>query len=53
MANWKGDFVKSLSEEAIDVHIALAAETPSPFCLMQLYRTWCRVCWSSCSGRQR
>jgi FAD/FMN-containing dehydrogenase len=34
---WKGDFVKSLTDEAIDVHIAQAAEAPSPFCLMHLY----------------
>ena len=34
---WKGDFVKSLSDEAIDVHIAQAAQAPSPFCLMHLY----------------
>jgi hypothetical protein len=34
---WKGDFVKALSEEAIDVHIANAAKAPTPFCLMHLY----------------
>ena len=34
---WKGDFVKSLTDPAIDVHIAQAAEAPSPFCLMHLY----------------
>jgi FAD/FMN-containing dehydrogenase len=34
---WKGDFVKSLSDEAIDVHIAQAAKAPSPLCLMHLY----------------
>ncbi|HTJ05969.1 MAG TPA: FAD-binding oxidoreductase [Caldimonas sp.] len=34
---WKGDFVKTLSDEAIDVHIAQAAQAPSPFCLMHLY----------------
>ena len=34
---WKGDFVKTLSDEAIDTHIAHAAEAPSPFCLMHLY----------------
>jgi len=34
---WKGDFVKSLTDQAIDVHIAQAAEAPSPFCLMHLY----------------
>jgi FAD/FMN-containing dehydrogenase len=34
---WKGDFVKTLTDEAIDVHLAQAAEAPSPFCLMHLY----------------
>jgi FAD/FMN-containing dehydrogenase len=34
---WKGDFVRALSEEAIDVHIASAAKAPTPFCLMHLY----------------
>jgi hypothetical protein len=34
---WKGDFVKSLTDQAIDVHIAQAAQAPSPFCLMHLY----------------
>ena len=34
---WKGDFVKALPDEAIDVHIAHAAQAPSPFCLMHLY----------------
>ncbi len=34
---WKGDFVKSLPDEAIDTHIAQAATAPSPFCLMHLY----------------
>ena len=34
---WKGDFVKSLPDEAIDTHIAQAAKAPSPFCLMHLY----------------
>ena len=34
---WKGDFVKSLPDEAIDTHIAQAAEAPSEFCLMHLY----------------
>jgi hypothetical protein len=34
---WKGDFVKTLPEEAIDVHIAYALEAPTPFCLMHLY----------------
>ena len=34
---WKGDFVKSLPDEAIDTHIAQAAEAPSDFSLMHLY----------------
>jgi hypothetical protein len=34
---WKGDFVATLSDEAIDVHIANAAKAPTPFCLMHLY----------------
>jgi hypothetical protein len=31
---WKGDFVSTLSDAAIDVHIANAARAPTPFCLM-------------------
>jgi FAD/FMN-containing dehydrogenase len=34
---WKGDFVKSLPDEAIDVHIAQAAQAPSELSLMHLY----------------
>jgi hypothetical protein len=34
---WKGDFVKSLPDEAIDIHIAQAAEAPSELSLMHLY----------------
>lgn len=34
---WKGDFVKSLPDEAIDVHIARAAQAPSALSLMHLY----------------
>jgi hypothetical protein len=34
---WKGDFVKTLSDEAIETHIAHAARAPSAFCLMHLY----------------
>ncbi len=34
---WKGDFVKSLSDEAIRTHIAEAAKAPSDFSLMHLY----------------
>jgi FAD/FMN-containing dehydrogenase len=34
---WKGDFVRSLPDEAIDAHIAHAAEAPSELSLMHLY----------------
>jgi len=34
---WKGDYVKSLPDEAIDLHIANAAKAPSDLCLMHLY----------------
>ena len=34
---WKGDFVKSLPDEAIDAHIAQAAKAPSDLSLMHLY----------------
>jgi hypothetical protein len=34
---WKGDYVKSLPDEAIDIHIAQAANAPSELCLMHLY----------------
>ncbi len=34
---WKGDFVKELPDEAIDVHLAHAAEAPSELSLMHLY----------------
>jgi hypothetical protein len=34
---WKGDFVKELSDEAIDVHVKYAAQAPSPLSLMHLY----------------
>lgn len=34
---WKGDFVKSLPDEAIDTHIAQAAKAPSELCLTHLY----------------
>jgi FAD/FMN-containing dehydrogenase len=34
---WKGDFVKTLPDEAIDTHIAQAAKAPSELCLMHLY----------------
>ena len=34
---WKGDFVKDLSDAAIDAHIAHAAKVPSPISGMHLY----------------
>jgi Berberine and berberine like len=34
---WKGDFVASLPNEAIDTHIAHAAKAPSELSLMHLY----------------
>jgi FAD/FMN-containing dehydrogenase len=34
---WKGDYVKSLPDEAIDTHIAQAAAAPSNLSLMHLY----------------
>ncbi len=34
---WKGDFVKSLPDEAIDTHIIQAANAPSALSLMHLY----------------
>jgi FAD/FMN-containing dehydrogenase len=34
---WKGDFVKTLSDAAIDTHIEQAGAAPSDFCLMHLY----------------
>ncbi len=34
---WKGDFVKDLSDEAIDAYIAESAKAPSELCLMHLY----------------
>ncbi|HEX2099862.1 MAG TPA: FAD-binding oxidoreductase [Candidatus Synoicihabitans sp.] len=34
---WKGDFVKTLSDEAIATHIAEAAKAPSELSLMHLY----------------
>jgi FAD/FMN-containing dehydrogenase len=34
---WKGDFVKQLPDEAIDTHIAQAAQAPSDLSLMHLY----------------
>jgi FAD/FMN-containing dehydrogenase len=34
---WRGDFVKTLPDEAIDAHLAQAAKTPSELSLMHLY----------------
>jgi FAD/FMN-containing dehydrogenase len=34
---WKGDFVRSLPDEAIDTHISEAAKAPSELSLMHLY----------------
>jgi FAD binding domain/Berberine and berberine like len=34
---WKGDFVQSLPDQAIDTHIAEAAKAPTELCLMHLY----------------
>src|SRR4030095_534313 len=34
---WKGDYVKALPDEAIEVHIAQAANSPSELSLMHLY----------------
>jgi FAD/FMN-containing dehydrogenase len=34
---WRGDFVRELSDGAIDAHIAEAAKTPSELSLMHLY----------------
>jgi FAD/FMN-containing dehydrogenase len=34
---WKGDFVRSLTDEAIETHIAQAAQAPTELSLMHLY----------------
>jgi hypothetical protein len=34
---WKGDFVKTLSDEAIDIHLAQIRKAPSELSLMHLY----------------
>jgi FAD/FMN-containing dehydrogenase len=34
---WKGDFVKSLTDEAIERHVTEAAKAPTELCLMHLY----------------
>jgi hypothetical protein len=35
---WKGDFVKELSDQAIDVHLKCAAKAPSELSLMHANR---------------
>ena len=34
---WKGDFVKTLPDRAIETHISHIAKSPTPFCLAHLY----------------
>ena len=34
---WKGDFVRTLPDAAIEAHLAHLGEMPSPFCVMHLY----------------
>ncbi len=34
---WKGDFIKELTDEAIEAHLEHAAQTPSELSLMHLY----------------
>jgi hypothetical protein len=34
---WRGDFVKTLTDAAIDTHLAQAAQTPTELSLMHLY----------------
>lgn len=34
---WQGDFVRELTDEAIDVYVAQSAQAPSEFSLMHLY----------------
>ncbi len=34
---WRGDFVETLSDEAIDAHLDQAAKAPSELSLMHLY----------------
>ena len=34
---WKGDFVKELTDQAIDVHVKHMSQSPSPLSLMHLY----------------
>jgi FAD/FMN-containing dehydrogenase len=51
---WKGDFVASLPDAAIEAHIAHAAKAPSYFSLMHLYpidgavqKAKCGTAWSA------
>ena len=41
---WKGDFVKTLPDAAIEAHLAHIAKTPSPFSGMHLYPIDGAVC---------
>lgn len=34
---WRGDFVRELPDQAIEVHLAQAAKVPSELSLMHLY----------------
>ncbi len=34
---WRGDFVKELTDEAIEAHLAQASKSPSPLSMMHLY----------------
>lgn len=34
---WKGDFVRELADEAIDIHLRYASSLPSELCTMHLY----------------
>ncbi|MCP5468070.1 MAG: FAD-binding oxidoreductase [Deltaproteobacteria bacterium] len=34
---WKGDFIKELSDEAIDIHLKYAEKSPTPMSLVHLY----------------
>jgi hypothetical protein len=34
---WRGDFVRMLTDEAIETHIAQAAQSPAELCVMQLH----------------
>jgi FAD/FMN-containing dehydrogenase len=34
---WRGDFVRTLTDDAIETHLAQAAQTPTELCVMHLY----------------